>query len=241
MRLVLAAISLVVFTVITISLSIFTLRVMYPLANAILPIGLMSELEAMGYRKDSIYYLKDHDVYTSLGWIALCVALASILTLILFHQWVPRIQKLVLVGGPLFLAIPLSAANYVSGDIFSSRSVQAVMNLPIVFLSAVAVWELAKVPTVSPAANIARLFALAMVVMQGISIPALYSILWWLNFQGGISLAATRDLSPGWISAAAGAVGLAFSVYKHLDDKRSKADGANKAKDWKPLRPRSKG
>lgn len=204
----------------------------------LLPVGVASDITSQGYSLESVYYLKEHDLYTSLGWLFLVVAASASVTLIIFGQTVGKFEKVVLICAPLSIAIPISAVNYAHGDAFSTRSMQAIINLPIIFLSAVAALNLSKLTFKSEQAAVARQVILALVVMQGICIPAIYSLLWWLNFQNAISRSATKDLAPGWISAVSGLIAICFSIYKHFEDVKTKKKGDGTAREWQPFRPR---
>jgi pimeloyl-ACP methyl ester carboxylesterase len=214
-------------------LTLWAAWVGYGYVIGLLPIGLQSELSEMGF-SDSIYYLKDHDIYISLGWLLLGLSGGAAATLAAWDKSPPRISKLILIFTSLGSLIPLSVANYASFDLFGSRSAQAVMNIPIIFLGILAVYALYDIKAQSRSAEAVRTIATTFIVMQAIMVPALYSILWWLNFQNAISLAATRDLSPGWISALSGVFGFLFAVYKFFLYEKPEEVKEEQPKIWLP-------
>ena len=136
----------------------------------------------------------------------------------------------------LLVLIPLSAANYAFGDAFSTRSVQALVNIPLAILGVLALFAIYDFELSSRTANVLRVFAAAFIAMQAVFIPLLYSLLWWLNFQNAISVAATSDLAPGWISAFAGLAGLVFGVFKYMQAQKSEDNKAQR-RIWLPGDP----
>jgi hypothetical protein len=57
--------------------------------------------------------------------------------------------------------------------------------------------------------------ALFFIVFQAVLVPAVYAVLWLLNWQKAIELAHTRDLTPGWISLVATLGSLAVSTFRY--------------------------
>lgn len=183
------------------------------------PMDTVGGLVEQGYNESDIYYLKDNDALATIGFLVLAFAgglVATILTLATKMKLRSRLA-IVLVG--LLLLVPLSAANFHSQDLFSSRSVQATINVPMILLGIFSLFYLYDLDLRTRETQILRVLVSAIIVMQAVCLPAIYTVLWWLNFQNAISLSATRDFSPGWISSISGVLGLAFGVYKFLRER----------------------
>ncbi len=219
------------------SLVFWSIWVGYGAIGAFVPSGLASSIEGMSYSRESVFYKKDHDIYTSLGFVLLSLSGGLTASLLIWNGSVPKKISLALVVVSLMVLLPLSAANYEHNDAFSTRAVQALINIPLAVLGTVAVISLYDFHLVSRTANILRIFAAAFIIMQGILIPIIYSTLWWLNFQNAISLAATRDFTPGWISAISGLAGFAFGLFKFFNEEK-KDPVVSKRTIWLPGDPK---
>ena len=223
--------------VVFIGLIFWSMWVGYVVVRPFIPIGVSGTITGMGYSQNSVFYLKDHDIYTSLGFVILSLAGGLASAMLVWNGSVPKKIGLVLMTLSLLVLLPMSAANYAGGDAFSTRSVQAIVNLPMVFFGVMATLSLYDLRLSSRMASILRLFAATFIVMQGILIPLFYSTLWWLNFQNAIALAATRELTPGWISALSGLAGFVFGICKFLKEERV-VDNAPKQTLWMPGDPK---
>lgn len=220
-----------------VGLVIWSAWVGYGAVRSFIPTGVASSITGSGYPESSVFYLKDHDIYTSFGFVILSFAGGLAAALLVWNGSVPKKVSLAMIALSLLILLPLSAANYASEDAFSTRSIQALINIPMAFFGVIAVLSIYDFRLKSRVASILRLFAAAFIVMQGILIPLFYSTLWWLNFQNAISLAATRDIAPGWISALSGLAGFAFGIFKYLKEEKESVDEPER-KLWLPGDPK---
>jgi hypothetical protein len=170
---------------------------------------------ASAFEDGDAVYKKFGDLYSSLSVFGLALAAGLSYALLVWERRPPQIRIQVVYWLLLLLVMPLSVLNYWSADTFVSRSQQVPFNVVMVFLSSVCSWHLTKIPSTSPAGLVLKSMTLFFVVFQGILIPAIYSLLWWLNWEKAISLADSRSLTPGWISTASSIGALAVSIAQY--------------------------
>jgi hypothetical protein len=113
-----------------------------------------------------------------------------------------------------FLAVllPMSLANYWSGDFFVPRWQQALIDVVLVVLGSTAAIMLSRFRSADVGARVLKAVGLFLLVMESVAVPGIYAILWILNWQKAISSAHSRDFGPGWISAVAALGALVVSV-----------------------------
>lgn len=202
-------------------------------ADLVHPMDTIGGLLEQGYREADIYYLKDNDAFATVGFLILALAGGLTTATLILNGKIDQKMRVVLVYSALFVLVPLSAANFHSQDLFSSRSVQAAMNIPMILLGIFAIIYMFDLKLESREAQVLRIFALAIIVMQAVCLPAIYTVLWWLNYQNAISLSATEAFSPGWISSLSGVLGLVFGVYK-FSRETSEKQKPKKPRVWLP-------
>ena len=171
-------------------------------------------------------YAKFGDIYDNFLYIG--IALGAGLSLsFLFWNKQERQNKLIWIYVILlFILVPFSMANYISGDWFFDRWKQALVDLFICVLGLFVGIKLFKVQTMSTETTVLKALAIFFIFSQAILIPGIYCILWFLNFQNAISLAKTEDFNPSWISSLSGIGGLIISILNYrLSVKKEKSSG----------------
>lgn len=175
-----------------------------------LEIGLPSEF-ADG---DAVYkYFADR--YAILAFIGVALAAGLSFTLL---SWERRPRSLLLEGVYWVLlaaALPMTVVNYWGADTFVSRAQQVWLNLALCFLGVLCLTHLLRVRTSAGAATLLKGFVIFLLAFQAVLIPAIYSLLFWLNWQGAIDRSQTESFSPGWISAVASCGALVISVLQY--------------------------
>lgn len=143
------------------------------------------------------------DNYTFLGILGLGIA-GGVSLVALFWDRNPIEKRAPIIYGTfLALVLPLSVINYFGGDQLVSRWKQAALDVVLVFLGAMCVVYLIRIKLHSTTAHVLRAMAVFFVVGQAVLIPALYAILWWLNWQNAITRSQAEGWSPSWISSLA--------------------------------------
>jgi hypothetical protein len=161
------------------------------------------------------------DEYVALGRLGLCIAVGLSFVAI-FWDARPTSKRLNAIFW-IFLALllPLAFLNYTSEDIFVSRPKQASIDILIVFLGLVSLFSLCSLELTSVPARALQILAIFFIAFQGVFVPAIFAILWLLNWERAISLAQTKGFSIGWVSAVASLGSLTVSV---LQFRRTKPD-----------------
>lgn len=189
------------------------------------PIGVLESDLPPG---DAVYRKHIGDLYTALSvaGLALCAGLSFALMVWDFgtRSWMGQAVFWVL----LALAMPMAVLNYWGGDAFVSRTAQAGLNLVLMLLSIVCALQLFRVQTSTIAAEVLKGMALFFLLFQGAFLAAIYTVLWWLNWQGAISKAATESWSPGWITVVSAAASLFISVLQYRHSRKKEQDSFRK-------------
>lgn len=152
------------------------------------------------------------DVYVLYAKYGLCLATGLSFAMMMWDRRLPAKRVTAVYWIFLAVALPLTLLNYEQGDILVSRMKQALVDVVIVFLSAVCALNLAAIKPASIPARVLQILTLFFIAFQGIFVPAIFAILWSLNWQRAISLADSRSFTPGWVSAAAAIGSLAMSI-----------------------------
>jgi hypothetical protein len=168
-------------------------------------------------------YLKFGDLYTYLGLYGLYLAAGLSFALILWDRR-PTQKRIDAIFWIFFaLALPLAVLNYTQGDIFVSRAKQELVDVVLVFLGFVTLFSLTSMKPQSEMARILQIMAVFFVGFQAVFVPAIFAVLWLLNWERAISLEQTRDFTPGWVSAAAATGSLIVSALQFRRSKPAEA------------------
>lgn len=187
--------------------------------------GLASE-----FQHGDAVYKKFGDIYTALSVVGLALAAGISFAVVAWERRPPRHRIHLLYWVLLAVLVPLSMLNFWSGDIFVSRGQQVWLNLAQCVLASLCLISLLSLSVQAPEAQVLRAIAVFFLAAQGVFVPALFSVLWLANWQGALSLATSRDLSPGWVTLIATFVSLAISVlqYRASAAKAKKEEAANR-------------
>lgn len=174
-------------------------------------------------------YRKYGDVYTALSVVGLALVAGLSFVVVFWERRPPQYRIQFIYWSLLLVILPMSILNFWSIDAYVSRSQQAVLNLVQCLLSSLCLVSLFSIKTTSTEARVLRAFAVFFLAAQGVFVPAIFAILWWLNWEGAISLASTRDISPGWITIVATFSSLIISILQfRLTAQKQQADASEK-------------
>jgi hypothetical protein len=172
----------------------------------------------------------ERDLFSSLSVVGLAVATA--LSVFLFF-WNPRIKsKAITFVYFLFLSVLLcmSTANFAALDLLLNRRAQALIDLVLVVLGLITISILIRIEPQLSSQAIVRAVVIFLIALQGIALPAIYGLLWFLNWQNAITLSQSRNLNlASWISAIAAASSAAIAVLSYRSSKHKtpeKDDGS---------------
>lgn len=161
-----------------------------------------------------IHMQQSIDDYAALSMVHLALA-AAISFVILFWEKRPGRRSAQAVYALLLsFTLPLSALNFASGDYYIPRSQQFLIDLILVVLGTICVQAWRQIRFKAIAERIVHSLVLFILVAQAIALPAIYAMIWWLEWQG---LGVPITLDSGWVSALAAVVALAVSI---IDNKR---------------------
>lgn len=163
----------------------------------------------------------DREIFKSLSTVGL--ALAASLSIV-YCFWERRVKsKAITFSYFLFLIVLLSmsTANFAALDALLNRSAQALIDLVLVVLGLITTSVLIGIRPTSPSGAVIRAVVVFLLVLQGIALPAIYGLLWFLNWQNAVSLSQSRSLNPAWISAVAGAASAVTAVLNYRNSKKS--------------------
>lgn len=172
--------------------------------------GLASE-----FAEEDAVYKKFGDIYTSLSVVGLALVSGFSFAFICWERRPPQYRAQVLYWVLLLVVMPLSILNFWGADTYVSRSQQAILDLVQCLLSCLCLLGLVSLQAKSIETRVIRAFAVFFLAAQGIFVPGLFAILWWLNWEGAISLATSQDVSPGWITIVATFASLIVSALQY--------------------------
>jgi hypothetical protein len=181
-------------------------------------------LLALQQEGELIYRGKLGDLCVRFEWIGVLLAAGASFALFTLEPVGKRKLSVAFYLFLLFLILPLSAANYYPIELWTERLGQATFDLILVLLGLAAVQRLLDYKVSSILARIIRGVAVFLLGAAGVIIPAIYSVIWFLN-AGAVakSAAQVHGARPSWISVVAGLVAAAFAILtaKHKSDAQS--------------------
>jgi hypothetical protein len=162
----------------------------------------------------------DRDAYLTLSFFGFGIAIALSVVYCLWNRTITK--KAIIFSYFAFLIVLMSAstANFAMGDILLNRKAQALIDLFLVILGLIVVVELLQIRPTSTTGIVLRTVVVFLIVLQSITLPGIYGLLWFLNWQKAITIGQSRGLNPGWISAIAS---VSSAVIAILNFRTSKA------------------
>ncbi|MBV9874836.1 MAG: hypothetical protein JO025_08920 [Verrucomicrobia bacterium] len=183
-------------------------------------------LLALQQEGDLIYRGKLGDLYVQFEWIGVLLAAGASFALFTLEPVGKRKLAVAFYLFLLVLILPLSAANYYPIELWTERLGQAIFDLVLVLLGLAAVQRLLAYKVSSRLGRITRGVAVFLLGAAAVIIPAIYSVIWFLNAHAlAKSVAQVHGARPSWISLVAGLVAAAFAILtaKHNSAYRSQA------------------
>ena len=183
-------------------------------------------LLALQQEGDLIYRGKLGDLYVQFEWIGVLLAAGASFALFTLEPVGKRKLAVAFYLFLLVLILPLSAANYYPIELWTERLGQAIFDLVLVLLGLAAVQRLLAYKVSSRLGRITRGVAVFLLGASAVIIPAIYSVIWFLNAHAlAKSVAQVNGVRPSWISLVAGLVAAAFAILtaKHNSAYRSQA------------------
>lgn len=173
-------------------------------------IGLASE-----FQEGDAVYKKFSDIYIAMAFVGVSLAAGLSFTLLAWERRSKNVVMEAIYWILLAIALPMTVINYWSADLFVSRSQQALLNVALCVLGIVCVAHILRVSTHSAGASVLKGLVIFFLAFQAVLVPAIYTILWWLNLQKAIFLADAQSFAPGWISAVSGIGALVVSILQY--------------------------
>ena len=167
----------------------------------------------------------DRGTFESLSVFGLGIAMSLS---VVYCFWDRRPTKTaILVSYFLFLGVlmSLSTANFAMGDSLLNRKAQALIDLVLVIIGSIVVLELLQLRPTSNTGVVLRTAVVFLIVFQGITIPAFFGLLWFLNWENIIGATATENLNPAWFSALAGLVSAIVAVLNYRNAQKTLREG----------------
>jgi hypothetical protein len=161
---------------------------------------------------DLVYRGKLGDLYVRFEWIGLLLVAVASFALFTLAPVGKRKLSVALYLFLLFLLLPLSAANYYPIELWTERLGQAIFDVVLVLLGLAAIQRLLAYRVLSILGRITRGVAVFLLGACAVIIPAIYSIIWFLNAGAVAKSAQAHGARPSWISVTAAIVSAAFAV-----------------------------
>jgi len=178
-------------------------------------------LLALQQEGELIYRGRLGDLYVQFEWIGVVLAAGASFALFTLEPVGKRKLSVAFYLFLLFLILPLSAANYYPIELWTERLGQAIFDLVLVLLGLAAVQRLLTYKVSSILGRTTRGVAIFLLGAAAVIIPAIYSVIWFLN-AGAVakSVAQAHGARPSWISLFAGLVAAGFAILtaKHNSD-----------------------
>ncbi len=168
----------------------------------------------------------DRDLFVSSSVAGLAISTSLSLLFCFWNRAVASRARLVAYFAFLAVLVSMSTANFAAGDMLLNRKAQALIDLVLVLLGCIVIAQLLDLRPKSQAACILRGLIVFLIVLQGVAIPGIYGLLWFLNWQRAIDAGQSRNVNPGWISAAASALSATVSLltYRRSAQPQAAAD-----------------
>ena len=164
-------------------------------------------------QSDFIYRGKLGDLYVQFAWLGLVLAAGVSFALFTLEPVGKRRLSVIFYGILLAVLLPLSVANYYTIDFWTERFRQAIFDAFLVLLGLVAIQRLLTYQVTSVLGGITRGLAIFLLGVGAVMIPAIYSVIWFLNASEVAKNAAQAEgLQPSWISGVAAIVSVAFAL-----------------------------
>jgi hypothetical protein len=162
---------------------------------------------------DFIYHGKLGDLYVQFAWLGLVLAAGTSFALFTIEPVGKRKLSVLFYGIIFILLLPLSVANYYPIDFWTERVRQAIFDVLLVLLGLAAIQRLLTYNVSSVLGGITRGLTIFLLGVGAVIIPAIYSIIWFLNASAIAKNAAQTDgFQPSWISVVAGIVSAVVAV-----------------------------
>ncbi len=157
-------------------------------------------------------YRRFADIYTYLSWAAVSLAAGISVVLMLWDRRPTERKRWLMYWVLLLTLLPISLANYWSGDFWVPRWQQLFLDVIIVVLGVGTASLLVRFRTNDVVVRAAWGVALFLLVMESVAVPGIYALLWLLNWNGAITRAHTEGFNPGWVSATASVCSLVVTA-----------------------------
>lgn len=164
-------------------------------------------------QSDFIYRGKLGDLYVQFAWLGLVLAAGVSFALFTFEPVGKRKPSVIFYGILLALLLPLSVANYCTIDFWTERLRQAIFDTFLVLLGLVAIQRLLTYQVTSVLGGITRGLAIFSLGVSAVMIPAIFSVIWFLNASEVAKNAAQAEgFQLSWISGVAAIASAAFAL-----------------------------
>ena len=175
-------------------------------------VTLGQDLMPAGPPGTNVFPLLIGDIYWRCSFFGIC--LAATLSVV-YCFWSPRPSSRRKTAAYLtFLAvlIPMSAVNWADNDYAIRRSLQAGLDGALVALGLATILELLRIRPTSSGMRALHSIIVFLLMLESVAIPGLFATVFLFNRQGVMSLAASKDLSPSWLTAIAAVVSATIAV-----------------------------
>jgi hypothetical protein len=180
------------------------------------------------HESDLIYRGKLGDLYVRFEWIGVLFAAGASFALFTLEPVGKRKLSVAFFLFLLFLLLPLSVANYYTIELWTERFGQAIFDVVLVLLGLAAIQRLLAYRVLSILGRVTRGIAVFLLGACAVIIPAIYSIIWFLNADAvAKSAAQVHGARPSWISAVAGVVAAAFAILTYGYNRDPRQNQAN--------------
>lgn len=122
----------------------------------------------------------------------------------------------------LFLAVILPATwyNFGQGDVVLRASLQAALNIGLIFLSlTIALW-LTKAPAAELDVRVLKGLFLACLLLGGVFVPGLFTIVWALTTAGALTIEQSRQVTFQYITGLASIMSTVLAILNYVRDGR---------------------
>jgi hypothetical protein len=121
-----------------------------------------------------------------------------------------------------FLAIVLPATwyNYSQREVVLRASIQAGLNLVLIFLSATTALWLSRAQSRVPDATVLKYISLALLLFGGVFVPSLFSLIWLLYSAGVLTEPQTKEISLGQITGMASIASVVIAWLNYSRDRK---------------------
>jgi hypothetical protein len=165
---------------------------------------------------DETHWAVTHRIAVILvSFISLMLALGISFVFFFWDRRLTKTSRYVIYFSLFIVMAGASMASFAMDDIMYGNSVQAGIDLVLIFIGSVLVLMLVDIKPRSKEGKVLQAMALLMITGFAVVLPAQYAIIWALNQLGAITLTQSKQIGIMWLGGIAGAISSLVAILNY--------------------------